>query len=763
MPGVAKIEEKSPLKSVVNFKLLLEELDNWKGCDIGLKCQISDLISDQLSNADKLKEGFEDPAEIQSFEDEIQALMSLIVPSGHRVLSFAGTSVFDEGFYTSESLRELKRKAKIWEVQVMEDLRTPEYVMDCIAILTQYYGLSAHHFRNHIIKFESERGEKRRFKVDVNYDYTELEPTDFAPDLGEEDFELLLNSIYDLEVWKEKFPPGSWLIKGFRFYTLYDVTDEQLLSDFKDQLNTNDQEHIIDGLRYILRRIYDLEDLDFGITLHEDGVLEQPHDLRIHSFLLDEFKSLSVEEVMCPKFLENVIRKRQIFSISDILKYESSSGNTLLAENMKAQEIESAIFAPITYDGELLGIFGLSSSEMGALNSINALKLESLMPYISSFLKKNLEALKFHLDAIIQRECTSIHPSVYWRFEKEAIHFLHAQQRESSPVFREIVFKDVYPLFGQLDIRSSSVQRNKAIAKDLMRQFELTENILNKVLEKKPYDIVEEKLYRISELRDTINTNFTSGTEQMIEKFYKKEIMPLVQKLGVEMEGLRGFVEEFETNFDGHSCLIYDSRRKYDETIRMINERLALSMDAAQKEAQEIFPHYFEKFMTDGLEHNIYIGQSLTQSDFKEYHLESLRIWQIKVLCELEREFYQFRDELPLSLNIASMILAFSTPITIRYKMDEKQFDVDGAYNVRYEIIKKRIDKSTVKGSGERLTQPGTLAIIYAHPHEGDEYEKYLSYLVKKGYFSEDIERLDLEDMQGLKGLKALRVKIDYS
>ncbi|NBC24858.1 MAG: hypothetical protein GVX78_04495 [Bacteroidetes bacterium] len=109
------------------------------------------------------------------------------------------------------------------------------------------------------------------------------------------------------------------------------------------------------------------------------------------------------------------------------------------------------------------------------------------------------------------------------------------------------------------------------------------------------------------------------------------------------------------------------------------------------------------------------------------------------------------------------MILAFSTPITIRYKMDEKQFDVDGAYNVRYEITKKRIDKSTVKGSGERLTQPGTLAIIYAHPHEGEEYEKYLSYLIKKGYFSEDIERLNLENMQGLKGLKALRVKIDYS
>lgn len=40
-----------------------------------------------------------------------------------------------------------------------------------------------------------------------------------------------------------------------------------------------------------------------------------------------------------------------------------------------------------------------------------------------------------------------------------------------------------------------------------------------------------------------------------------------------------------------------------------------------------------------------------------------------------------------------------STPISIHFKMDEKQFDIDGSYNVRYEIAKKRIDKAKIKGS----------------------------------------------------------------
>ena len=54
--------------------------------------------------------------------------------------------------------------------------------------------------------------------------------------------------------------------------------------------------------------------------------------------------------------------------------------------------------------------------------------------------------------------------------------------------------------------------------------------------------------------------------------------------------------------------------------------------------------------------------------------------------------------------------------------MDQKQFDVDGAYNVRYEIVKKRIDKSYIKGTTERLTQAGKIAIVYSNDSDATEY-----------------------------------------
>ena len=93
--------------------------------------------------------------------------------------------------------------------------------------------------------------------------------------------------------------------------------------------------------------------------------------------------------------------------------------------------------------------------------------------------------------------------------------------------------------------------------------------------------------------------------------------------------------------------------------------------------------------------------------------------------------------------------------------MDEKQFDVDGAYNIRYEIIKKRIDKANIKGTDERLTVPGKISIVYSQDKDAVEYMKYIKYLQSKNFLGK-VEKLELEDLQGVYGLKALRAEVIY-
>src|SRR5262249_62091743 len=76
------------------------------------------------------------------------------------------------------------------------------------------------------------------------------------------------------------------------------------------------------------------------------------------------------------------------------------------------------------------------------------------------------------------------------------------------------------------------------------------------------------------------------------------------------------------------------------------------------------------------------------------------------------------RPRLPEPLETTNLILVQHAPLSIRFRFDEKRFDVDGAYNVRYEIMKKRIDKAVVRGTTERVTQPGKIAIVYSQEAE---------------------------------------------
>ena len=130
-------------------------------------------------------------------------------------------------------------------------------------------------------------------------------------------------------------------------------------------------------------------------------------------------------------------------------------------------------------------------------------------------------------------------------------------------------------------------------------------------------------------------------------------------------------------------------------------------------------------------------------------------------MCEIAAKVEHLKNDLPKKLDVTQLILVHGEPLAIRFRKDEKHFDVDGAYNIRYEIVKKRIDKAYIKNRKERLTQPGKIAIVYTGQREANEYEKYITYLQAIGYLKEKVEYLELEELQGAQGLKAIRVEVN--
>ncbi len=217
----------------------------------------------------------------------------------------------------------------------------------------------------------------------------------------------------------------------------------------------------------------------------------------------------------------------------------------------------------------------------------------------------------------------------------------------------------------------------------------------------------------------------------------------------------------YRAALDPERGIIYRRRKEFEQSVAAINRLISAYLEEEEQKAQAMFPHYFEKHQTDGVDFGIYVGASLVEDGrFDPLHLKDLRLWQLLTLCEIARRTAAMKPGLSVPLDMTHLILVQNVPLSIRFRLDEKQFDVNGAYNVRYEIMKKRIDKALVKGTAERLTQPETVAIVYSNASEAVEYGEYIEYLQSTGFLHPEVESLDLEDLQELQGLRALRVRV---
>ena len=275
--------------------------------------------------------------------------------------------------------------------------------------------------------------------------------------------------------------------------------------------------------------------------------------------------------------------------------------------------------------------------------------------------------------------------------------------------------------------------------------------------------VLEYYLFRLEQFINQIENNLEVDSEQKILNFFKKNLKPLFNHLKEKDAKLASLIDSYRNEIEDSMGLVYKHRKAYDESVMIINKRLAAILDEKQLEAQKMYPHFFERFKTDGVEHNMYIGEAITREDgFNKIYLYNLRLWQLQAICEMENEHYKLSRKLPHPLEVASMILVFNTSLSVRFRMDEKRFDVDGTYNARYEVVKKRVDKAYIKGTTERVTQKGKISIVYSQKEDELEYLRYIKFLQAKKYLGKKLEIVELEALQAVTGLKAIRVGVLY-
>ncbi|PKQ43686.1 GAF domain-containing protein [Confluentibacter flavum] len=761
----------SPMLLQISFKKLLEQYEALLGSGDDFMITKAKHILEFQEKYPALREGFTDFSLLETYKEPIKTILqdSFSPLLTYNEIKTASVPFQNIIFNASARFKNIiKTAGKDFELKIKNMPEDDTYIIACTVILNFCYGYNLSLKRPMFYEIPDAHGIKRYYKILYNADFCEIVPTDKAVKITQDDYEELLDNFGNIELWKAKFPPNSHIFKGFVISNIFDVTDDQSISNIKSSLIgevKQKDENFIKEFQNVFQSLLGLKDLKVGFSVYnkEEDSFERVLGEDMVSFLVNKNEGLLCESSLCHECYDMLLNEKKFYSISDVDKFDKLSDSSKF-KILKDQGIKSAILAPIASNGELLGILELVSSKPKVLNSINANKLVDIMPFIVSTVERSKKEEHNLIEAVIQQECTSIHPSVSWKFKNAAKKFLFDKQKqEGNATFKKIVFENVYPLFGQMDIKGSSDARNKATQRDLTLQLSLTEKILEKIESERALPIYSQIRFQIESFKEELTSNFKVDSELILSLFFKNEIEPLFKFLLKQDHSFNEAIHDYFSKIDESLGLVYHYRKNYDDTVALINKNMARLLDEKQVEAQKMYPHFFERFKTDGVEHNMYIGETITKEDsFNIIYLYNLRLWQLQAMCEMENAYYSNQDNYPLSLDIASMILVFNQPLSIRFRMDEKKFDVDGTYNARYEVVKKRVDKAFIKGTQERITGKGKIAIVYSHKEDEIEYLRYIKFLQSKKMLDIDEEIVELENLQGVTGLKAIRVSLLY-
>jgi hypothetical protein len=762
-------DQAQPYRCVFSLRPLI---DYWNGggayCN-PCRARILEAIQTSLAGAPQLLEPIEDLSLLEPHHDLVHILMSAVFPAAFwdselvgALVPFSLNPVLVSPLFQRLLLNDdgsFRGRLQVgWDKYVRA-----RQIRFALLILKQYYGIDKD-LSYPLVRIveDPDTGLDRHFQFWPNLRFVEVKTVGSPPRLNDRDLSLILEHLEEPELLQEHLAPEHFEFHGFTLIHAVDVTLSEVISglerDLIDKGSIASQEGFLrlqDRLRTLFRRT----NLTVGLAAINNEEVLLLHDgcQMNHSCIFSDSRHRPVSEFKGSVF----DRAMQTNGISIIRDVTEKSVCSAVDRDILESGIRSIMIAPLRYQGGLIGTFNVGSPNPDDFGPGEELVLSQILPLFSIALRRSLDELEHNVETVIKKQCTAVHPSVEWRFRRAALRHLDRSRSEESAELEPIVFRDVFPLYGASDVRGSSEARSRGIQADLIEHLGLALQVVHSAAETRSLPILGELSYRAERHLESINSGLSTGDQTSVLKFLRSELEPLFPLLRGFDPRVTDRIDAYERAMDPTMGMVYRERRDFERSISIFNQRISAYLDREEAEAQTMFAHYFNKHQTDGLDYIIYVGASMVENGaFDPLYVRNLRLWQLMVACGIAWHAEDVKKSLRIPLEATHLILVSHNPVSIRFRFDEKRFDVDGAYDVGHEIIRSRIDKATVKDRDERLTQPGKIAVVYSRPNEYQEMIHHIGFLQGQRYLDDDLESLELDDLPGVQGLMALRVGI---
>jgi hypothetical protein len=740
-----------------------------------IKKEIYQLILHRFSKFPEL-EGevhVQDTAKYKDLLDLLYIALSTVVEDERNVLWGLSTPVSPIIFYGSDPLYDLMYQAAQSQVnpEIFADpkeFHRHKAEMIYSFLLDEFYNFNFNK-RGEMMHqvLDTKTSLFKHYRVNVDTRFVQVTAQGPLPDLTAESLQINLVEDAGLETLERILPLSMFHFTGFSIITITEVTTEHAVQKIKDLLVNHPgraDDACYSTVVQSLKSIAGSNELQFVLLplFRVNNKLVEDVDAYCHSIIFSLGTQQGVMKDFFLPLVERFIANPKLILFKDL--DESGPSQHQVGELLRKAGIRSYALMPVYYNNKLAGSFEIYTREKGLLDERVLTKIEPAIPLIAQLLQNSVEEFEAKINDTIREKFTSLQPSVQWKFNEAAWHYVYRSRVEGKPAeIIKIEFKKVHPLYGAVDMRNSTIERNKAVLNDLQYQFSLLQGVLTTLKENSGFALTEEFIFKCNKWQNVFRGIFTTNDEIKVNQFLAEEAHPFLRHFGETNSAVAGAINSYFEAIAPGKGKAWQYRQQLEDSMLTINNAVTNYLDLMNAELQRAYPCYFEKFRTDGVEYDIYIGQSISpEKPFDVVYLRNLRLWQLTSMAAIAKLSHALLPKIKVPLETTQLIFIYSNTIDISFRNDERKFDVEGGYNIRYHIIKKRIDKVTIKNTRERLTQPGKIALIYFDQKDADEYIAYIHHLQEKKILNDDMEYLELEELQGVTGLKALRVSVNF-
>lgn len=621
--------------------------------------------------------------------------------------------------------------------------------------------------------FYEVNGVKHYFKVIKRNQFAEILIDGELPTLQQEWINYASGGIESFTELTVPLPFEKFILEGFLIFSILPETEEIALKELNKivaNLHVNDSDTAIDQLRESTLSLIGNDTLTLGflpiLKINDNFVY---HDAYARSSIVFgrlkyHFKSDELSNIY-NYMAEYSFNNTSILGMlnNDVLDNCTDASQLHIRKVFDAEGITALKFIPIWHNNVLLGIIELGVKDENDINIGVLKKLDAALPIFREFFLHKTNTFYNYLNSFIMQRYTSIQRSVAWKFNEEVWDAVKNTKTPTDPVSTPPVrFENLYPFYGAIDIRNSSQKQIRAIHNDFKVQLQYLERLLDKEIplgSRRTDDISEKVRFWSNHLDDDIDIH-----EGNLRQFLDIDSVSFLNELSKEGILSQSVAREYRWAVSSKFGKFHEFHNQYEESIQEINRVLKEELLRADETLQESIPHYFEKFQTDGIEFSLYAGEEINPSYlFSSESIKTIIDWQIDVILAMAIAADNYKESLRVPLETTQLILIHENTVNISYRVDERHFDVEGSYSIRYQVLKKRIDKVRLLNSNERLTQPGTLAIVYSNDESLYAYLEKIKRLIADEKLLPGIEYLELEQLQGIGKLKAVRLKINMS